>query len=324
MRTLMVASTGGHLTELHALRHRMQPAADSLIWVTFDTPQSRAMLAGEAVHMIPPVPPRDYAGVIAAVRPARRLIRDSGAERVISTGAAVALAFLPAARRAGCSAHYIESAARTTGPSTTGRILQRMRAGNLYTQHPEWAAGRWHYSGSVFDGMRPVPGTGGGIGRVLVTLGTSPFAFPRLVERLKTVVPAHADVVWQLGSTADVDVPGHVVRSLGHDELLTEMVRADVVISHAGVGSALAALSVGKCPVLVPRLAAWAEHVDDHQTQIARELSGRRLAVMADASLVGLEHLEAAAAVTAHAVQDPPAFQLQDLGSARRAGGAVR
>ena len=38
---------------------------------------------------------------------------------------------------------------------------------------------------------------------------------------------------------------------------------ADVVISHAGVGSALTALRCGKRPILVPREAARGEHVDD-------------------------------------------------------------
>ena len=69
-----------------------------------------------------------------------------------------------------------------------------------------------------------------------------------------------------------------------------------MLVAHAGVGTALAAFEVGKCPVLVPRRVAHGEHVDDHQTQIAAELSNRGLAVSVEADALTLDHLVAAAA----------------------------
>ncbi|MCW2960214.1 MAG: glycosyltransferase 28 domain protein, partial [Thermoleophilia bacterium] len=42
MTLLFVASTGGHLAELHALAPRLG-ATEHDTWVTFDTPQSRAL-----------------------------------------------------------------------------------------------------------------------------------------------------------------------------------------------------------------------------------------------------------------------------------------
>jgi UDP-N-acetylglucosamine transferase subunit ALG13 len=74
-------------------------------------------------------------------------------------------------------------------------------------------------------------------------------------------------------------------------ELEDAMREADVVVSHAGVGSALTALRCGKCPVLVPRSAALHEHVDDHQAQIAIELERRNLAVVNDADSLCLADL---------------------------------
>ena len=62
-------------------------------------------------------------------------------------------------------------------------------------------------------------------------------------------------------------------------ELGDAIAAADVVISHSGVGSALTALRCGKRPILVPREAAHGEHVDDHQRQVAIELSSRDLAL---------------------------------------------
>ena len=134
MRNLLVASTGGHLAELHRLRPRILGEDEEAVWVTPDSDQSRSLLRGESVVHVRDVPPRAYAAVLANSLSAVRIVRGSGAERVISTGAGIALSFLPLARALGLSCHYIESAARITGPSTTGRLLRASGTAHLYTQ----------------------------------------------------------------------------------------------------------------------------------------------------------------------------------------------
>ena len=311
MRTLLVASNGGHLSELHDLSQRLVPASDSVVWVTFDNAQSRGLLAGEEVVLVPFVGPRDSRGLARNLVPAHQVLRDTAVERVVSTGAALALAFLPPAHRMGLSCHYIESAARTDGPSFTGHVLRLLGSGSLYSQHRQWAGPRWHYRGSVFDGLEPAPAREPApLRRVVVTLGTSPFPFTRLVRRLLQVLPPQVQVLWQVGPTPVGPLPGRVVTSLPHEDLVAEMRAADVVVSHAGVGSALTALSVGRCPVLVPRRLAHREHVDDHQLQIARALATRELAVPADADRLDLGHLELAASAATRSVDRPPAFPL--------------
>ena len=47
MSTLLVCSVGGHLAELHRLLERMRGLGEERLWVTFDTPQSRSVLAEE-------------------------------------------------------------------------------------------------------------------------------------------------------------------------------------------------------------------------------------------------------------------------------------
>ena len=47
MSTLLVASSGGHLKELHQLRDRVRGVSGPFRWVTFDTPQSRSLLRDE-------------------------------------------------------------------------------------------------------------------------------------------------------------------------------------------------------------------------------------------------------------------------------------
>ena len=44
--------------------------------------------------------------------------------------------------------------------------------------------------------------------------------------------------------------------------------KADLVITHGGVGSIVMALKMGKKVIAVPRLSAFGEHINDHQIQI--------------------------------------------------------
>ena len=63
MTTIMVATTGGHLAQLVELSPRLPQVGTDRLWVTFDTPQSRSLLAGEAVRFIPFISERDVLGV---------------------------------------------------------------------------------------------------------------------------------------------------------------------------------------------------------------------------------------------------------------------
>jgi UDP-N-acetylglucosamine transferase subunit ALG13 len=48
---------------------------------------------------------------------------------------------------------------------------------------------------------------------------------------------------------------------------------ADYVITHAGVGSVMTAVRLGKVPIVVPRRQAEGEVINDHQFELATELS---------------------------------------------------
>ena len=53
LTTLLVASTGGHLKQLHQLHRRLTTISGPYVWATFDTPQSRSLLEGEEVEFVP-------------------------------------------------------------------------------------------------------------------------------------------------------------------------------------------------------------------------------------------------------------------------------
>ncbi|HET9517960.1 MAG TPA: glycosyltransferase [Actinoplanes sp.] len=298
MTVLLVASGGGHLAELHALAPSLTGTADRC-WVTGDTAQSRSLLAGEPVHHVQPAATRDLAGAVRNYRDARALLRTGGFDRVISTGAGIAASFFLAARQFGVPCEYIESATRTAGPSLTGRIVAKLPGTRLRTQHPAWADARWQYAGSVFDGFVARPAEPRPITKVVVTLGTHPrYGFARLLHRLVQIMPPEAEVLWQVGATRIDPMPAGARTTVGYAELAQAVAEADVVITHAGVGSALGALQAGKRAIFVPRRHAYGEHVDDHQVALAAGLHARDLVLAREADALTTQDLATASAWT--------------------------
>jgi UDP-N-acetylglucosamine--N-acetylmuramyl-(pentapeptide) pyrophosphoryl-undecaprenol N-acetylglucosamine transferase len=313
--TLLAASNGGHLKQLHCLRPRLRGVPEPFEWITFDTAQARSLLEGETVHYVPFIGGRDPRNVAGNVPYARRILRETDAEALVSTGSAIALPYFALGRMRGRRCHWIESATRVEGPSLTGRLVSRIPGVKLYAQYESWAEGRWSYRGGVFDSFVSVeaspPVEPTRVGKVVVTLGTyKGTPYTRIVRRLLEILPPEVEVLWQTGET-DVSSFGiNGVYALPERELSEAMREADVVVAHAGVGTALAALELSKCPVLAPRRAALGESVDDHQSQIAAELSDRRLAVSVDAEEISFEHLREAAGRRVAVSADPPEFEL--------------
>jgi len=295
--TLLVATTGGHLEELRRLVPML--GLRRVEWITHDTDQARSDLAGERVHLVPYVGPRDVRGTLSVIPYVIRVLARGRFDAVVTTGAAVAVPLVLAARVRGIPCHYVESATRTAGPSLTGSMLSRVPGVRLYTQHDAWSGRRWRFRGSIFDGFAVEPTVSGPVHQVVVTLGTMrAYSFARAVERLLEVLPdvvePGARVLWQTGSTPvdRLGIDGRPAVSPG--ELRDAIATADLVIAHAGIGSALAAHDAGLCPVLLPRRSAFGEHVDDHQVDIAAHLFGRGLAVTAEADRVTARDLRQA------------------------------
>jgi UDP-N-acetylglucosamine--N-acetylmuramyl-(pentapeptide) pyrophosphoryl-undecaprenol N-acetylglucosamine transferase len=298
MPTLLVASAGGHFDELHLLRSRLGVQPEESTWVTWDTAQTRSALGSEERIFVERCQPKDLIRVLHDSVVARRVLSGRHWDRVISTGSIVAVPFMTVARYYGIACHYIESAARVTGPSLSARILEHIPGVHCYGQSRSWTAGRrsWQYRGSVFDAFDSEHRPPREINRVVVSLGTSRYPFPRLVTALRAVLPESAEVLWQIGPTT-MDVPG--VRAhdqMSREDLSDAMRSADLVIAHGGVGTALQAMEAGHCPLLVPRRADRLEHVDDHQFEVAAELAGRGLATVANPEEITLDLLSQASA----------------------------
>lgn len=123
---------------------------------------------------------------------------------------------------------------------------------------------------------------------ILVTLGTHDQPFERAL-RLAEPLASQDEVVVQHGHTPPPSwcEPSRCLRFVEYEQLAALVEEADAVVSHAGVGTIVTALGYGKTPVVIPRLARYGEHVDDHQMQIANAFAERGLVVVCDGDLAG-------------------------------------
>lgn len=298
----MVASGGGHLRQLFELAPRLTASTDSLIWAVPKNMLSDSLLANETVVHIRYNGPRSVVGVLRNAIILRKTLRRVKIKAVITTGANHGLAAWPLAIVRRIPYIFIDTAARVVKPSLTGRIASALPGVSLYCQYPNRAHGRWQFAGSVFDkyGTEPQP-----IKQdlselnVVVTVGAmEDIGFERLIHRCLEILPPDARVTWQVGPTQISDrLFTEEERFISAAQMQAHIEAADVIISHAGVGSAIAVLESGKAPVLVARSQAHGEHVDNHQAQISQFLSARGLAVVCTPETLTLDSLRMATAL---------------------------
>lgn len=295
-RYLFAASEGGHLDELLRISTEW-PVDDDSVWITPRHPQAVELLAGRHVLWVPVVASRDLVGTVRVARRAAAFLRrDRDFDEVVSTGSAVAVGVLPVARALGIPSRYIESFSRFTGPSVTGRVLQWVPGVRLETQHPQWASGRWRPGPSLLESLTNsltvVAGAARGSTRVFVTLGTMPrHRFDALVDAVLATGWAGDDTIWQLGATGRTGLPGRVHTEMTPAQIEDAIRGSDVVVTHAGVGSILRVLDLGRCPVTLARRPRRGEIVDDHQEQLVAALVQRNLVVGATPETLSDGHL---------------------------------
>lgn len=111
---------------------------------------------------------------------------------------------------------------------------------------------------------------------IFITVGTQ-LAFDRLVTAVdRWVVGAKPGPVFaQVGPSAASFTNLEYKAFVPPDQADALFRGADIVVSHAGMGSILTALKYRKPIVIMPRRAALGEHRNDHQLATAKWLGGR-------------------------------------------------
>jgi len=119
---------------------------------------------------------------------------------------------------------------------------------------------------------------------ILVTLGTSKFAFNRLAKTINLYANKSSHpIIIQTGQTQSFNQSSQVILKdfYSFKNLINLTKKAKLVITHAGEISSL--LAIKHCqtpPIVIPRDPRYEEHVDNQQLKIAQVLNQKKLAIV--------------------------------------------
>jgi UDP-N-acetylglucosamine:LPS N-acetylglucosamine transferase len=119
---LLVASTGGHLAQLLALRPWWEQHRRT--WVTFDKADARSTLAGEQVVFAFHPTTRNLPNAARNLKLAAGLVPRMRPDLVVSTGAGLAAPFFAVARALRIPSVYLEVYDRVDSRTMTGRMCR--------------------------------------------------------------------------------------------------------------------------------------------------------------------------------------------------------
>ena len=309
MTTMLVAISGGHLAQLHMLAPRIT-AGDDVVWMTDDTAQSRSLLDGERVYHVPTRPPRDTLGVLRDTRVAKRAFAEHRIDRVVSSGAQIALSALIPALLRRVPFSYVESATRVTDLSTTGKLVDRIPTVHRYVQYPNRVSGRWGYALSVFDGFQveraedDADHPRGRHGRAATaTSDSGAWSSPPSAR-----CPTTPTVLWQTGSTDASGLDIDAVAAVSSATLVGRARRGgrrDRTRGHRHRARRAERRQGARCSS--PRSVEHGEHIDSHQDDLAAFLSERGLAVVRQADEITYDDLARGIAVAGQPAGRPRA-----------------
>lgn len=121
---------------------------------------------------------------------------------------------------------------------------------------------------------------------ILTIVGMHTQQFNRLVEAMDLIAKEIDEPVYiQIGSSTYTPRYAKHFKFMPPAKIRHVIDQADLIVSHAGVGTILEALERGRRMIVVPRLKKFKEVIDDHQFEIAEELAHtRKLTVICDVS----------------------------------------
>jgi UDP-N-acetylglucosamine:LPS N-acetylglucosamine transferase len=146
-RVLLVASPGGHLLQMLALK----PAWEDLEqrWVTLEAADTKYLLSDADVVFAHGPAARNIPNLLRNLRLAWWTLRAYKPDVILSTGAAIAPPFFIVGRMLGIRLVYVESFTRVRRPAMAGRMVYPF-ADRFFVQWPHSSSARRAiYAGSV-------------------------------------------------------------------------------------------------------------------------------------------------------------------------------
>ena len=114
---------------------------------------------------------------------------------------------------------------------------------------------------------------------IFVTVGTHEQQFNRLIEKIDKLIECGCikeEVIIQSGFST-YEVKNCKCRDIiPYYQMIDNIRRARIVITHGGPATFIMPLQEGKIPVVVPRQKKYDEHVNDHQLDFAKLVKERQ------------------------------------------------
>lgn len=124
---------------------------------------------------------------------------------------------------------------------------------------------------------------------IFVTVGTHNQSFERLIRKMDEIAAKiNEKVIMQIGHTDYEPENTKWFKFIDIDEIMNFYKSADVIVSHAGAGTLLDALSFEKPIIAVPRMKKFGEHIDNQQIELAEALDSSNKAL----AVYNIENLE--------------------------------
>lgn len=111
---------------------------------------------------------------------------------------------------------------------------------------------------------------------IFVVVGTQKFQLNRLLKEIDTEIEKgiiKEEVFAQIGNSDYTPKHYKFKKFINKDEFEKIMEECTILITHSGVGTIISGLNHNKPVIIYPRLKKYNEHVDDHQTEIAKSFS---------------------------------------------------
>ncbi|MDC9514548.1 glycosyltransferase [Pseudoalteromonas sp. CST5] len=284
-KVLVIASAGGHLTQAMCATSQ----CDEIVLVSNKVNIKKDNIS--KIYKIIDTQKNIFIHIFNVFFALYVLLKERPAA-VFSTGGPIALPFALVCKVSSLKFIYLDTLSRVVELSNTGKLIKKY---HLYDEfYSQWknvaSKSNTKYIGKCFDilsenNYKPVTEAVEGRPIILVTVGTSQYDFDRLFEMLyKQPLYNNDQVRWviQAGHNKLKHSPakGKVVDMITRSEMEQLVKSASLVISHCGIGSINQMLAYQKKVLFVPRVSKFNEFSDDHQLQIANEISNKIFTVL--------------------------------------------
>ena len=277
-KIMYVSGPGGHFSEIERL-FDIFPNIDKFI-VTCRRQDTEAYQTSLRKYFII-APYRNVFRLLINLFQSAMIVFSERPNIVITTGAGIGLFCCYLAKALGAKVTHVECSAQVDSPSMFGRLISPIVSKwcvqweTMMQFYPDAKLLRLLFSldADIKNKLDVKEDGPGNPSNVFVTVGTTKEAFDRLIKAIDIVSEKHPDISFfvQYGSSSKPNI-NSAINFLSIQDFGRHIDKADVVITHGGVGCIASSIRRGKRVIVVPRLSKYAEHENDHQLQISTRI----------------------------------------------------